>query len=214
MLRIESERARRMAVLRKLTPYQRDLVDEYVKLEPLSRSISLFVQQCDILNKLEAIVTSSREFVVSEPLLENIKAYVVSVLLSSKLSSYRGIVPRDHVMALVRREGLHLPENYENDTSIVRVISNAVSEELTQCRSRIKKEIKASITNSVTIYDFASSLTHHTRCVVTPALCARLAFLVCRLFMDSTPNGFWTCVDNQLKRICKTAADDAVKITR
>ncbi|PPQ75138.1 hypothetical protein CVT24_010100 [Panaeolus cyanescens] len=215
-LRIESERARKMAIARKLTPYQRELVDDYIKMPQLSRSISLFIQQCEILNKLEAVVTNSATFVVSSALMENIKAYVTAVLLSSKLAAYKGNTPRDHVMTLVRREGLHLPENYENDASIVRTISNAVSEELTQSRARVKKELKASITDHQTIYDLANSLTHNTKCVVTPALCARLAFLPQRAMYvkDSSPNGFWSGVDSQLRRIRKAANDDAVKITR
>jgi len=38
-------------------------------------------------------------------------------------------------------EGLNLPDNYERDSSVVKIIASAVSEELTQCRSRIKKEV-------------------------------------------------------------------------
>ncbi|KAF9044484.1 hypothetical protein BJ165DRAFT_1405294 [Panaeolus papilionaceus] len=111
-LHVESERACRLAIARKLTPYQRDLVDEYVNLTPLSCDMSLFIMQCEILNKLESIITTSRSFVVSKPLSN-----------------------------IARREGLHLPDNYENDTSIVRTISNAVAEELTQACARVKKEL-------------------------------------------------------------------------
>jgi len=38
-------------------------------------------------------------------------------------------------------EGLNLPDNYERDSSVVKVIASAVSEELTQCRSKVKKEV-------------------------------------------------------------------------
>jgi len=87
-LRIESDRGRRLAVAKRLHPYQQDLIDEFIRVcvhitvitilyktlitfqaTPLAREVSLFVNQQEIINKLDAIVTNSRTFAVSDALM-------------------------------------------------------------------------------------------------------------------------------------------------
>lgn len=49
-------------------------------------------------NKLERIIMNTPNFTISPALAENINSYALAVLLSTKLSAYKGIVPREHVM--------------------------------------------------------------------------------------------------------------------
>ncbi|KIM48976.1 hypothetical protein M413DRAFT_6222 [Hebeloma cylindrosporum] len=212
-LRIEMESARRLAVSKKLHPYQRDAVETFLKASPVAREAHLFVFMCELGNKLDSILSTAPAFTVSSALLENIKAFTVAVLLSSKLEVYKGVVPRDHVLAIIRKEGLNIPPNLDRDPHIVKVVGIAIAEELTQARSRVKKAVGASIKNSTTIYDLADALTDGTRCIVSVPLCARLSLLR-KVYLEDETKGFWDSVDARLKLIRSTANGDARKITR
>ena len=60
--------------------------------------VKLFLAICAVENKLDHIVMNTPNFTISSVLAENINSYALTVLLSTKLSAYKGVVPRDHVM--------------------------------------------------------------------------------------------------------------------
>ena len=65
---------------------------------PLAREIKLFLALCAVENKLDRIIINTPKFTISPALNDNINSYALAVLLSVKLSSYKGNIPRDHVM--------------------------------------------------------------------------------------------------------------------
>ncbi|KAF8162731.1 hypothetical protein B0H34DRAFT_671894 [Crassisporium funariophilum] len=215
-LRIEMESARRLAVSKKLHPYQRDTVDTFLKVSnssSIAREAQLFIALCELGNKFDSIASAAPSFTVGPALLENIKTYTMAVLLSSKLEVYKGVVPRDHVLAIIRKEGLNIPPNFDRDPHVLKVVGMAIADELTQVRSRIKKAVGASIKDHTTIYDLAESLTDGTKCIVSVPLCARLTLLR-KVYLENNTKNFWDAVDSRLKLIQSTASGDARKVTR
>ena len=108
--------ARRLISQAKATPYQRQEAEAFCKVSqlifffshangngisqapPLAREIKLFLALCAVENKLDRIIINTPKFTISPALNDNINSYALAVLLSAKLSSYKGNIPRDHVM--------------------------------------------------------------------------------------------------------------------
>ncbi|KAF9455570.1 hypothetical protein BDZ94DRAFT_1277903 [Collybia nuda] len=157
-------------------------------------------------NKLDAIIAATPSFVVSEPLMESINSYVVAVLLSAKLSAYKGTVPRDHVLAIIKENKVNIPVNINQDPHAVNKIKVSVQNALMQSRARIKKELKASKAKdaSLSIYDLATKIVAATRCSVTVPLCARLALLR-KVHTEDDGAKFWDAIDNRLALIRTSA---------
>ncbi|KAF9526610.1 hypothetical protein CPB83DRAFT_895953 [Crepidotus variabilis] len=96
-LRSELVRARRACERNKLSPYQVEQIESFTKTSPLARDVDVRVELSAIRNLLAAIVAAIPPFAVKGPLAENLRSYSMAVLLSSKLSAYKGNVPRDLV---------------------------------------------------------------------------------------------------------------------
>ncbi|KAF8335517.1 hypothetical protein F5887DRAFT_1079167 [Amanita rubescens] len=207
---------RRLIAQAKLSPYQRQSAEAFCEDTSFIREIKIFLAICTIENKLERIIMNTPNFTISPALAENINSYALAVLLSTKLSAYKGVVPREHVMAIITSNKLHVPENIERDQHATNVIKEAISEALTQRRSVIKKDIKGSIDQKSTIYDLALKVIAGTRCTVTVGLCARLALLrkVFREKPSSSGPKYWDEVDKFLQLVRQMANSDGRKVTR
>ncbi|KAF8697094.1 hypothetical protein AX14_001458 [Amanita brunnescens Koide BX004] len=207
--------ARRLISQAKANPYQRQEAEAFCKAPPLAREIKLFLALCVVENKLDHIIINTPKFTVSPALNDNINSYALAVLLSAKLSSYKGNIPRDHVMTIIMRMKLHVPDNIEQDQYATNVIKEAISTALTQRRSTIKKAIHASIENGkkMTIYELAMKVVSGTRCTITVGLCAHLALLR-KVFEKESKTKYWDEVDKFLHAIRQMAAGDARKVTK
>ncbi|KAF8812713.1 hypothetical protein BYT27DRAFT_7086263, partial [Phlegmacium glaucopus] len=152
----------------------------------------LFIQCCAVENLVAGIKNTAPPFVSSPPLLENIKSFVVAVLLSCKLSAYKkDSVPGDHVM-------VYSPHN---------VVKADIQEELTQARARIKKAIKESlalpVNESDSIFDLATTIVTNSKSSVTR-----------KVYVEFPGGNFWDKVDARLLLIRTMAGGENWKITK
>ncbi|KAF9464227.1 hypothetical protein BDZ94DRAFT_1123640, partial [Collybia nuda] len=126
----------------------------------VGRQVQLLVSNMVLGNKLDTIIAATPVFVVCDALMDNINSYVIAVLLSAKLSAYKGDVPRDLVIAIITQNRLHIPNNIDADCYAMNKVKLAVQGLLTQARSWIKKCIKASKAGgeSQNIFDLATKV--------------------------------------------------------
>ncbi|EDR03236.1 uncharacterized protein LACBIDRAFT_331664 [Laccaria bicolor S238N-H82] len=172
---------------------------------PINHQIKLFIYQCVVENKLDAIVASLPAFSISDALMENIEGYVIAVLLSAKLSAYKGTIPWDHVITIIMLHHINIPENLDKDQHAANTIKSAVQNSLTQARSKIKKAIKKSKTlgESVNIFDLATGIVGNTQCSVTR-----------KVHTEDTGNKFWDVVNGRLKLLRSSSGGDTKKMTK
>ena len=52
------------------------------------------------------------------------------------------IVLTKFLKAIIRKEGLNIPPNFDRDPHILKVVGMAIAEELTQAHSRLKKAVR------------------------------------------------------------------------
>ncbi|PPQ71992.1 hypothetical protein CVT24_008262 [Panaeolus cyanescens] len=238
-LRAALVKARRQAERLKLHPYQIESVEAFVQSSSFDREVQMFTQLLAAGNKLESLATAAPAFSVSTALMDNIKSYVCAILLSSRLSAYKGTTARNHVFvgyanyirtiwtyedmskAIIARERTHVPPNFDKDVNTKKTIMLAIQNELTQARSRIKKEIRASLaansandlTESLHILDLATDVVSNTQLIVTVPLCARLALLR-SCYRKYPKENYWDKVDVKLAALRQAAKDDAKKLKR
>ncbi|TFK18463.1 hypothetical protein FA15DRAFT_709847 [Coprinopsis marcescibilis] len=174
---VQSLQARRLANRYSLGPYSQELETFAGVADDSTHSLHLFARLLVIEQKLANFSTASGSFVVDKALMDNIKSYLIAVLLSPKLGSYKGGLPQDWVLAVIKTLKVNVPANMDSDRHIFKIIKEAVSNELTQARSKIKKAIALSRSSKQSIYQLANTLIENTQCSVIIPLCARLAVL-------------------------------------
>ncbi|THU87003.1 hypothetical protein K435DRAFT_867688 [Dendrothele bispora CBS 962.96] len=208
------EHARVLATRRRLKPQQiTDVEDCMNALFPL--------QIARLLIELHANNNLSSE-------IKNISNCVKSVLLSTKLSAYKGEVPVRHIDTLIKKFRWGVPEGLEHDTAAWDRIKDFISTQLTNRRSTMKKKFRQSLTGSKdvcetetsdtlksgllpgdqrwSIYKLTKELTNNTQATVTSVLCARIAVMV---FMKFPGERFWDEVDKKLEVMRRDASKDA-----
>ncbi|TFK59760.1 hypothetical protein BDN72DRAFT_780313 [Pluteus cervinus] len=182
--------------------------------EPLPVTIAALV--FSLKNQVEHILVTQPPWAIPAALQDNINTYALAVLLSPKLSAYKGSSPNQIVVGIIKRFKLHIPDNFERDERAMNTLDAEVGEALTQKRSHIKKMVKVGITKGSPIYDLALTVVEGSRCKVTIGLCSRLALF--RKVYNEEPqyhgSNYWDGVDARLGVIRKTAGGDQQKITR
>ncbi|KAF8148421.1 hypothetical protein B0H34DRAFT_668540 [Crassisporium funariophilum] len=170
----------------------------------VAREAELFIAMCALDNKLDKIVAAIPPFAVNPALMENIKSYSISVLLSSKLGAYKGIVPRDHVIAIIKKhQQRHLGNDFDRDHHAQKELKTVVNYELTQARSDLKKEIHKSMVDNSTIFSLATKVVAGTQCSVTR-----------KVMVTHNNTKYWDHIDARLKMIRDTAGGDQKKIDK
>ncbi|KAF8801059.1 hypothetical protein BYT27DRAFT_7039470, partial [Phlegmacium glaucopus] len=207
----EHRAARRLADRLGLFPYQKEALKELIKSSPITQNVLIYSQQCIIKNKLDKIIAAAPLYKVTPALKANIDSVVVAVLLSSKLSAYKGSIPKDQVLSFMLQEGLHIPSTFDLDIYVSNVIEVVIGESLTQTRSSIKKTIRNAINAKTKIFELATKLVKDTKCTVTVPLCGKIAIL-CTVYCEDNGPDFWDMVDLHLEMIRKIAEGDAVMV--
>ncbi|KJA16143.1 hypothetical protein HYPSUDRAFT_148190, partial [Hypholoma sublateritium FD-334 SS-4] len=170
----------------------------------LGRQAKLFVTLLSVENKIDTYRSAAPPFQVSEDLKTNINNYAIAVLLSVNISAYKGDIPRNHILSILKRYRFGLPSGIEHDYSNWEKITTAVSYSLTQTRARVKKLVRDSISEDMNIYALAQVIVHGTPCRPTRAI-----HVEC--------NGgekYWNFIDQRLALIRKLAEGNAAKIVR
>ncbi|KAK7027217.1 hypothetical protein R3P38DRAFT_2777280 [Favolaschia claudopus] len=176
-------------------------------------------------NQITAIVTAQAPWEVSTGLLKNIDNYGAAVFLSTKISAYKGSVPTNTLLNILKRLRFDLPPNIENNPADYLKLVAAVQEAFTQLRAKVKKMLFASLKvnksdktiapgpDHQNIFKLTLALVDGTQCTVTVELCARVALMRSVYLRDSGPK-FWDKLDSTLAEIRNNAEGDAKKLTR
>ncbi|KAF7342691.1 hypothetical protein MSAN_02027000 [Mycena sanguinolenta] len=183
---------------------------------PSLREVKLFANLLFLGNE----VSKSRHC----PALTNINKYAPAVLLSSKITTYKGNAATDLLLIILKKYRFDIPPGLEHYLANWAKIVTAVQYALTQRRSKIKKLICASLKPNPdgsygpeavhqNIYDLAQATIKDTQCSVSVELCARIA-LMRKVYLKHPGNNFLDKLDDRLAKIRSVANGDAKKIVR
>ncbi|KAF8957492.1 hypothetical protein BDZ97DRAFT_1762884 [Flammula alnicola] len=129
----------RSATRKKLRAEQRDELEAFLLDSPLGRQAKLLICLLSVENKVDSFQSAAPPFQVSEELKTNISNYALAVLLSVKISAYKGNIPHNHILNIISKYRFDLPPRIEHDYASWEKIKTQVSYALTQLRSKIKK---------------------------------------------------------------------------
>ncbi|KJA14957.1 hypothetical protein HYPSUDRAFT_149710, partial [Hypholoma sublateritium FD-334 SS-4] len=174
----------------------------------------LFVCMLSVENKIDAFRSAAPPYQLSEELKTNINNYSVAVMLSVNVSAYKGGVPRNHVLDILKRYRFDLPPGIEHDLANWEKISAYVSYALTQTRSKVKKAIRESIKANTNIFTLSQAIVQSTPCRTTVQLCARVALM--RAIHEECNGGekYWNLIDARLEFIRSRAGSSASKMAK
>ncbi|KAJ7853078.1 hypothetical protein B0H14DRAFT_3655805 [Mycena olivaceomarginata] len=158
-------------------------------------------------NDVGNIIVAAPAFSVSPELQTNIKSYAIAVMLSPKLAQYRGDLPVQHVINILKKHRFDMPPGIENKPADMQKITAAVQYAFTQDRSSLKKKLFASVRVS-RVNEAGTRVTAFvdgTKCRITNALCGRIA-LMRDIYLQNSSASFWVSLDEALT-LMRTAAD-------
>ncbi|KAJ6525373.1 hypothetical protein B0H19DRAFT_1199068 [Mycena capillaripes] len=174
-------------------------------------------------NRLDAFEAGKPPFAVSDDTETNIYFYAAAILLSTKLSAYKGSVAKNILLDILKVNRFDLPSNIERNPADYAKLFTVVQEALTQLRSKIKKALAASFKvnkkpaasarEHQNIFDLTTHLVQGTKCAITPKLCARVALMRQVYIEDSGPK-FWDSLDADLRKIRNRAGGNARKLNK
>ncbi|KAJ6615368.1 hypothetical protein B0H10DRAFT_2220400 [Mycena sp. CBHHK59/15] len=176
-----------------------------------------------LFNRLEAFEVGKAPFTVSNDTETNIAHYAAAILLSTKLSAYKGPVAKNILLDLLKINRFDLPSNIERNPADYAKLIAVVREALTQMRPKIKKGLAASFKvnkepapsarEHQNIFELTTHLVHGTKCAVTPELCARVA-LMRQVYIKDSGTKFWDSLDADLRKICNRAGGNPRKLNK
>ncbi|TFK18727.1 hypothetical protein FA15DRAFT_602808, partial [Coprinopsis marcescibilis] len=131
---------------------------------------------------------------------DNIKSYVIAILLSPKLGLYKGGLPQDWVLAVIKTLKVNVPANMDSNCHVFKIIKEAVSNELTQAQLKIKKAVSKLVQSS------------------TPTNCVSIACQVLTMQrkvhaeLAKANSKYWDHVNDRLALIHDLAAGEEEKV--
>ncbi|KAJ7734972.1 hypothetical protein B0H14DRAFT_3613788 [Mycena olivaceomarginata] len=215
----------RFAERKRLRPEQITELNVFIKDPAPVRDAKLLVHLLHVSNQLDGIVTAAPPYAVSPDLEKNIQTYAAAVLLSSKISSYKGTVPTNTLLAIVKARRFDLPPGIETNAADFGKVIAVVQEAFTQLRAKFKKLLGASLKLNKTDKKPAPSCDHQnifkltqifvegSQCTVTVELCARIA-LMRQVYLQEDGPKFWDKLDSTLAGIRAKASGDVKMIAR
>ncbi|KAJ6481966.1 hypothetical protein C8R45DRAFT_1151229 [Mycena sanguinolenta] len=194
---------------KRLRPEQLTAVALFVQDPPAVREAKLLINVLHLENELGKIITSAPQFEVSPALEKNVHDLAIAVLLSSKISAYKGSVPTNTLLEIIKKQRFDLPVGIENRPADFAKVITAVQDAFTQLRSKIKKALLASLK----VHKRASGLVEGTQCTVSVELCARVA-LMRRTYLKDSGLKFWNTLDTDLAEIRAEAKGNAKMVAK
>ncbi|KAJ6548494.1 hypothetical protein B0H19DRAFT_911673, partial [Mycena capillaripes] len=136
----------------------------------------------------------------------NIAHYAATILLSTKLSAYKGSVAKNILLDLLKINRFDLPSNIERNPADYAKLVAVVREALTQMRSKIKKGVRPapSAREHQNIFELTTHLIHGTKCAVTPEL----------FYIEDSGPRFWDSLDADLRKIRNRAGGNHRKLNK
>jgi len=217
---------KRYGVKKKLRSDQQTELDVFVADNAVVREAKLFANLLAITNRLDRIVNTAPPYTVSSDLEKNIQNYASAVLISSKLATYKGEVPKQHVLAILKKFRFDMPPNIEQNPADWAKVISCVQDGLTQRRGAFKKLIRGSLCieknkqfvrlpdkECTNIFSLTARFVEGTKSKVTVPLCSRVALLRKAYIANGGPK-YWDGVDALLAGIRTAAGDNAEKLAK
>ncbi|KAJ7822983.1 hypothetical protein B0H14DRAFT_3730918 [Mycena olivaceomarginata] len=188
----------------KLRGEQLTQVDTFLNDTPTVREGKIFSLLLSLQNDVGNIIVAAPAFSVSPELQTNIKSYAIAVMLSPKLAQYRGDLPVQHVINILKKHRFDMPPGIENNPADMQKITAAVQYAFTQDRSSLKKSVRVSRVNEAgtrvtvdlppgqhqNLFGLAQAFVDGTKCRITNALCGRIA-LMRDIYLQNSSASFW-----------------------
>ncbi|KAJ7717129.1 hypothetical protein B0H16DRAFT_445966 [Mycena metata] len=204
---------------KRLKPSQTTELEVFAADSVAVHQVKLYAISLSIEAKLESIVAATPEFSVSSSLDKNIRQLAYGVMVSVKISSYKGSIATAHLLNILKKERLGLPTGIEFIASDWARVKSRAEYHLTQCRATFKKWLKASMPTKASsaehtnIFALGQRFVKDTQTVLTVELCARIALMRQRYILFPG-DSFWDELDKRLVWMRKQANHDAAKIAR
>ncbi|KAF8217931.1 hypothetical protein K438DRAFT_1556985, partial [Mycena galopus ATCC 62051] len=144
----------------------------------------------------------------------NIYHYAAAILLSTKLSAYKGSSAKNILLGdLLKINCFDLLPNIKRNPADYAKLVAVIREALTQMCSKIKKGVHApapSAREHQNIFELTTHLIHGTKCAITPdELCA------CRqVYIEDCRPRSWDSLDADLRKIRNRAGGNARKLNK
>ncbi|KAJ7782555.1 hypothetical protein DFH07DRAFT_949346 [Mycena maculata] len=110
---------------------------------PAFRHVKLLATLLHVSNQVAAVVTAQPTFEVTSHLEKNIYNYAAAILLSSKISAYKGAIPTNTLLNILKKHRFDLPAGIENNPADFAKVVTVVQDTFTQLCSKFKKAAKA-----------------------------------------------------------------------
>ncbi|KAJ3002187.1 hypothetical protein NUW54_g5982 [Trametes sanguinea] len=198
--------AKRVGGQKKLKAEQLRELEDFASDTLAVHNIKLFAKMLALETRFDKLASSAPPFEVSPALKRNILSYCTAVFFSSKLAAYKGHIPRNHVLDIIKRLRFDIPTGLEGHPAEWGKVQTCVQDTLTQIRGAVKKLLSKSVVSTtdtklnMSIYDLAVKVVRNTTLKVSIPLMARLA-LMRGVFMESSDENFWDHVDDHLNRL-------------
>ncbi|KAI0082997.1 hypothetical protein BDY19DRAFT_141726 [Irpex rosettiformis] len=184
------------------------LMEDFARMNMNSRLVIIYAELIANGTHLRQLRTHQASWKPSESLEKNIKSAAPVILLSPQVSAYKGNKLAENLLEHLRVKcSEELSPNIMNNHAEYNELMVAIRDALTQCRSKIKKALRASIKPEASqdkwnIYDLADHILKGTNTKPNLKLCARLALMRMVYTSDSDKlDKFWETVDETLEGI-------------
>ncbi|KAJ7093591.1 hypothetical protein C8R44DRAFT_749955 [Mycena epipterygia] len=166
---------------------------------PAFRHAKILTNIFQVSNQFAAFVVAQPGFEVASRLEKNISNYAAAILLSRKISAYKGSIPINTLLNILKKFRFDLPAGIENNPADYAKVVAAIQEAFTQLRAKFKKALCASLKANKTDKTIAPGPEHQnifkltqifvdgTQCTATIELCARVALMCIYLIRESGP---------------------------
>ncbi|KAJ6631921.1 hypothetical protein B0H10DRAFT_2182937 [Mycena sp. CBHHK59/15] len=202
--------ATRYAERKRLKTDQTAAVDVFLQDPTSLREVKLLVHLMVVENQIEKIITATAPYQVTADLDKNIENHAATVLLSSKIRTYKGSTPTNILLEILKKHRFDIPAGIEHNPADFSKVIVAVQDALTQKRSKFEKLIiyslkphdtrsveNAAAADQLNIFQLAQAFVDGTRCSVNVPLCARVAMMR-KVYLKEPGQKFWDKVDTNL----------------
>ncbi|KAJ7869880.1 hypothetical protein B0H14DRAFT_3440362 [Mycena olivaceomarginata] len=188
---------------------------------PSLQNAKLFANISALGNQLKKSDESRPSFEVSTDLLMNMRKYAPAVLLSSKISVYKGDGATTVLINVLkqRRFELKIPSGIENVPAdwakLVAAAPKCFDPKALDASLKTHKDDKdhAPDTAHQNIFRLTQAIVKGTQCTVNVTFCARVA-LMRKIYLKFPGADFWDKLDKRLAKIRREADGDAKKIIK
>ncbi|EKM48864.1 uncharacterized protein PHACADRAFT_108069, partial [Phanerochaete carnosa HHB-10118-sp] len=171
---------------------------------PTTHEMKTFALLLAVEQRQNELITTQAPWEPSEELIVNIRNYSMGVLLSSRLATYKGIVPNNYVAGIIKRYRFDLPANIEQNCGRWGKVTKAIQNEMTEQRSKIKKTVSLYLNEEhLNIFKLTTELCEGTSCEPSR-----------KTFLTNPGRDFWDAVNTNLAEICEVSGTNPKKMTK